>query len=408
MLKTRILKTIVFVIGVSILGINLGALPDYLKIYAADPSSRPDLRTSCATCHVNAIGGGPRNAFGNAFAAAGLKITNDLRKRFPDHFNLSDTQSVSLPVTFVKDSDYQAIVEMGGKKYIIDTQTRTVKELVAETKLAVVAPIDKNKPKTNAPEEETAYHQMDVRLIGLPTAKPIAKGALIGDFTHRFPFGDFTPTDAGGLFGLDGYAIPSFGFAYGITDRIHVGAYRSPDAAGRPILVYAGVSLLDENKKHPFTAMAHVGIEGRDNFQRNFTTSLDLTIARSITNKAQLYFVPTVSFNNRKFGAASRNFPGANTFAIGVGGALNIRPTVALLAEANWRVNEAGKLGSNEPVYGFGIEKETISRRHAFSLVFSNGAGTTFAQRSAVRSAISGPGSENSLSIGFNLSRRIF
>ncbi len=403
----RCLKFLILVVVFSFFAVKPRALPEYMRILAADPLSRPELRNQCATCHVNAAGGGERNAFGKAFAAAGFKITDDLRQKFPDVFNLPDAAQ-ALPVSFVADSDSQAIVEMNGKRYLIDTKTRRVTEV--STSAATVATAKPAAEKVPAPEAPNVYQQGDVRLISLPTAKPIPKGALISDFTHRFPFGEYEVTDLGGLLGLDGYAVPSFGFTYGLTDRFHVGAYRSPHVVGAPILVFAGASLLDENKKHPFTAMTRIGLEGRDNFQRNFTTSLELTVARSVTRHAQLYFVPTMSFNNRPFGASELNLPRANTFALGIGGALRIRPTVSLLAEANWRVNDAGKFNSTGPAFGFGIEKVTISKRHAFSLIFSNGAGTTFAQRSATRRSLvrSADESIQGLTIGFNLSRRIF
>ena len=409
MINKRCLKFLIVVVVFSFFSVKPRALPEYMRILAADPFSRPETRNQCVTCHVNEAGGGERNAFGKAFAAAGFKITDDLRQKFPNVFALPDTGQ-SLPVSFVSGSDSQAIVELNGKRYLIDTKTRRVTEVGAvPTTVATAAP-NADKAAAAATEPSDVYQQGDVRLISLPTAKQIPKGALISDFTHRFPFGEYEVTDLGGLLGLDGYAVPSFGFTYGLTDRIHVGAYRSPHVVGAPILVYAGASLLDENKKHPFTAMARVGLEGRDNFQRNFTTSLELTVARSVTRHAQLYFVPTMSFNNRPFGPSSLNLTHANTFALGIGGALRIRPTVSLLAEANWRVNEAGKFNSTGPAFGFGIEKVTISKRHAFSLVFSNGAGTTFAQRSATRRSLirSADESIQGLTIGFNLSRRIF
>jgi Membrane bound beta barrel domain (DUF5777) len=299
---------------------------------------------------------------------------------------------------------------------LIDMKTQTVREVPSET-------VTVKEPKPGETIKSTAqpgpdfsstkvYQPIDVRLVSLPTAKAIAKGALWGEFTHRFPFGDYDVNNPAGLFGLDGFAVPSFGFVYGVTDRIQVGAYRSPSTVGAPILVYAGASLLDENKGHPVSAMARIGLEGRDNFQRNFTTSLELTIARSVTSKAQLYVVPTLSLNNRSLNAPpSRNLPGETTFALGIGGAITIRPSVALMAEANYRLNEAGRFGSTLPAFGFGIEKASISRRHAFSLVFSNGAGTTFAQRSATRSSLLGSFADESfrgLTIGFNLSRRMF
>ncbi|MFN7944246.1 MAG: DUF5777 family beta-barrel protein [Blastocatellia bacterium] len=404
MQSNRIVKLFLISALLAVCASQLRAFPDYLKLYAADPSSRPDLRSRCSTCHLNSQGGGERNAFGKAFEAAGNKITDELRRQFPDYF------VPTVPVTFVQGSDSQAVVEINGKKLLIDTRTHTVSE-VAENR-----PVEKAAPRevktTAAQAEETgAYQQMDVRLISLPTAKPIPKNSLWTDFTHRFPFGEYDVTDAAGLFGLDGFAVPAFGLIYGITDRIHAGFYRSSAVTGAPIQLYLGASLLDENRRHPFTAMARIGVEGRDNFQRNFTTSLELTLARSITSKAQLYVVPTLSLNNRPFGSPVQNLPGENTFALGLGTAINIRPTVALMAEANMRVNEKGRFGSTRPAFGFGIEKVSVSRRHAFSLVFSNGAGTTMSQRSATRASLIGPFASESfegLTIGFNLSRRLF
>ncbi len=411
MTTKRYLQFLMLVVVFSFFATTPKALPEYLRIYAADPLARPELRSQCATCHVKETGGGERNAFGLAFAAAGFKITPTLRQKFPDKFDLSAASQApqALPVSFVSDSDSQAIVELNGKRYLIDTKTRRVTEIAATSATNATT---KAIPSvaTDAPENPNVYQQGDVRLISLPTAKAVPKGALIGDFTHRFPYGEYDVTNLGGLLGLDGLAIPSFGFTYGLTDRIQVGAYRSPQVVGAPIMVFAGASLLDENKGHPISAMARIGLEGRDNFQRSFTTSLELTVARSITSKAQLYFVPTISFNNRPFGPSELTLPKANTFALGVGGALRIRPTVSLLAEANWRVNDAGKFNSTAPAFGFGIEKVTISKRHAFSLVFSNGAGTTFAQRSATRRSLQRNADESiqGLTIGFNISRRIF
>jgi hypothetical protein len=407
MSKPTVTKLLILVVPFLFFGFTAHARPEYLAIYAADPFARPELRSKCSVCHIDPAGAGERNAFGKAFAAAGLKITPELRAQFPDRFTSTGGAQAPPPVTFVTDSDSQAIVEVNGKRFLIDTKARTVSEMAVEAKSGEATAIPKQEP----PEEKAnIYHPVDVRLINLPTAIPIPKGSLWTDFTHRFP----SDLDvASELFGLDGFAVPSFGFTYGVTDRIQVGAYRSPTFVGRPIELFAGLSLLDERKGHPFTAMARVGLEGRDNFSRNFTTSIELTAARSITRHAQIYVVPTVSINSRPlqaFANVTRNLPGETTFALGLGGALNIRPSVALMAEANYRINEEGRFGVTRPNFGFGIQKASISRRHSFSLVFSNGLGTTFAQRSTTRAAIL-PGAEESfkgLTIGFNLTRRLF
>jgi len=393
------------------------ARPEYMRLFAADPLSRPELRSKCSTCHVNPAGGGERNEFGKAFAAAGFVITPELRERFPNRFlSENEKQSDKPKVSFPDGSDSEAIVEINGKRYAINTKDKTVNELAptaapAAEKEKVVAVTQRSDEREERPK---VYRQVDVRLINLPTAIPIAKGSLWTDFTHRFPFTSRdSEREPAEMFGLDSLAVPSFGFLYGVTNRIHVGAFRSSTSVGRPIQLYAGASLLDEHKGDPLSLMARVGLEGRDNFQRNFTTSFEFTFARSITRHAQLYFVPTVSVGDRPFTIAQNNAPGETAVALGIGAAVNVRPSVALMAEANYRVNEASRYmgdftGIHRPVFGFGIQKASSSRRHSFSLVFTNGPGTTMSQRSMTKGLIFGDDGFNGLTVGFNISRRLF
>ena len=101
------------------------ALPEFMKLYASDPFSRSELRTHCSNCHVNPAGSGPRNEFGQAFEAAGKKITPELRQQFPALFRpggeSQDQTAAPPPVTFVPGSQSEAIVEINGKKYRINT-----------------------------------------------------------------------------------------------------------------------------------------------------------------------------------------------------------------------------------------------------------------------------------------------
>ncbi len=413
MSKNRLFKLVFTLAAFAAAGLTVQARPEYLRLYAADPASKPELR-NCALCHTNPAGGGPRNEFGKAFAAAGLEITPELRQKFPANF--AAPQGDKPAVSFVPGSDAEAVIELNGKKFVINTKDKTVKEMTAtgssattETKVAVATP-PKKEDKPDA--RPNVYRPGDVRLINLPTTIPIPKGSLWSDFTHRFPFGE--PGNQSELFGLDSFAAPSFGFIYGLTDRVQIGAYRSPTNLGRPIEVFAGVSLANELKGDPVSVMARVALEGRDNFQRNFATSFEFAFARSITRHAQVYVVPTVTVGDRPIGfSPTQNLPGETATALGVGAAVNIRPTVAIMAEANMRLNEASRYvtefsGIHRPVFGFGIQKVSESRRHSFSLTFTNGFGTTFSQRSMSRGIVGADDTPQGLTIGFNLSRRLF
>ena len=405
MTKIRFCKFVFLFSALALFASQAGALPDYMKLYNADPFAKAEFKGKCGTCHINPAGGGARNDFGKAFAQAGHQFTAALRQQFPDRFSSGpDTP----PVTFTNDNE--AVVEINGKRYAINTRDKTVKEMGTST---TVAQVPKPAP-TPEPKKSDTYEAVDVRVINLPSAADIPKGSLWTDFTHRFPFGE--PTDRVGLFGLDSIAYPSFGVVYGVTDRFHVGAYRSPGGLGRPIQLYAGTHLLQESKGHPLSFQARLGLEGRDNFQRNFTTSFEFTFARSITRHAQVYFVPTISLGDRPYTVSpTQNAEGETAVALGAGAAVNIRPSVALMAEANYRVNEASRYappgsftGIHRPVIGFAIQKASASRRHSFTLTFTNGPGTTFSQRSQTRGLVGADDSLQGFTIGFNLSRRIF
>lgn len=410
MSKSRFFKFTLIVMAFVIAGLTVHARPDYLKQYVANPLSRPELQ-NCALCHINPAGSGPRNEFGKAFAAAGLEFTAELRQKFPQNF--LSAQTAQPQVSFVPGSDSEAVVEISGKKYVINTKTKTVTEMTAEKAPSQVATVQTpTVEKRDTPAN--VYRQGDVRLINLPTAMPIEKGSLWSDFTHRFPFGE--PTNSSELFGLDTIASPSFGFIYGLTDRIHIGAYRSPSNLGRPIQLSIGASLLDEQKGDPVSVMVRAGLEGRDNFKRNFAGSFELTLARSLTRHAQLYIVPTVTVGDRPIGyAPQQNLPGETAAALGAGLAVNVRPTVALMGEFNMRLNEASRyvdpnsgIGMHRPVFGFAVQKVSVSRRHSFTLSFTNGYGTTMSQRSMSRGLVGADDTWQGLTIGFNLSRRLF
>lgn len=389
------------------------ARPEYLRIFAADPFAKAEWKTKCATCHENPAGGGPRNAFGQAFQAAGFKITPELRQKFPDRFNPPEPPKVS----FDTNCTTKVIIEISGKRWVVDTQVKTMTDEATGTVTSLVASSETATPETTAstpektPEEKGIYRPMDDRLISLPTARGIPGKSLFVNFSHRFSLNE--DRSIGGLFGLDGFANSSFGLVYGITDRIHFGFNRSPAFIGRPIEFYGGVTLADEMKGHPVSAQIRVGVEGSNNFSRNYVTSISGTVSRSLTSHAQISITPTFSINNRPLLAVRDvpKMPGENTFALGAGLAIRFRPSLAFIIEANQRL--VGDLDTHRPAFGFGIQKMTGDGKHAFALTFNNSPGFTTAQRSGTRATLFGTGSPlddtfRGLSIGFNITRRLF
>ena len=323
---------------------------------------------------------------------------------------------------FVNGSGSQIVLERDGKRYLIDTKNQTIRELVptvsastqtAQTPAAPVqtAPTPAPAAQPEAKKDSDIYYTEDIVLWNLPTAHHLEKKALMIDFTHRFNAEAFQPGGISNLLGLDSFSYSSLGFTYGITDRFFAGIYRTPTTLGRIIQLSAGAQLSRENLGHPFSSTFRVGVEGTDHFRNKYITSLEIAVARSIKKRAQIYFSPTVSFKNRSLDVIGNDVfngdtrvDGDTTVAVGAGISVDIRPTVAIVGEAIYRVSE--RLGEHRPSFMLGIQKKLY--RHSFTLGFSNSPGTTLSTRSATRGAYGLDDTFGGLTIGFNLSRRLF
>lgn len=229
------------------------------------------------------------------------------------------------------------------------------------------------------------YKPGDDVLFSLPTGRPVDKGAWLVNFSHRFPYDpSFVGANRGGvLFGLDESALPSFGLRYGVTDKLSVDIMRSPTFIGRPIQLQTAYNLLSEQNSAPFNLTARVSVEGQNDFRKNYTEDVEGIFSRSITHRAQFYAVPTISFNDRRVvqGAPNKipDFPGVNAFSIGFGGAVDIRPTVALVAEVTPTLIGGSQLGIHRAAFAFGIQKKIY--HHAFTFGVTNSPGVTVSQR---------------------------
>ena len=229
------------------------------------------------------------------------------------------------------------------------------------------------------------YKPGDDVLFSLPTGRPVEKGAWLVNFSHRFPYDSaFVGANRGNvLFGLDESALPSFGLRYGVTDKFSLDVMRSPTFIGRPIQLQAAYSVVSEQRSGPFNLTARVSVEGQDDFRKNFTEDIEGIFSRSITHRAQFYAVPTISLNARRVVQGSPNkipnFPGINAFSIGFGAAIDIRPTVALVAEVTPTLIGGSDLGIHRAAFAFGIQKKIY--RHAFTFGVTNSPGVTVSQR---------------------------
>src|SRR5215469_13625930 len=351
-----------------------------------------------------------------------------------------EMSAADLGVTFVSGSTSQILIEKNGKKYIVDAATHSIHE--AESVPSVdptIASSSKEKMQQSQnpppPAEATAnpniYEPGDDLVYSVPTGRRLDRHGFYINFTHRFPYSAAFSGVARGaiLAGLDDISVSSFGFRYGVTSKFSVAAYRSPSLIGRPIELMAAYNLLDEHDGQPFNAAVRFSIDGQNINERNFTENFELIVSRSLTHRAQIYAVPTVSIHNRPLigstgavtdpppfqpcGAALANGtplnvrPCANSMSLGVALAVDVRPTVALVAETIPTLTNGTELGIHRPAYAFGIQKKIW--RHAFTFGFTNSPGTTVSQRAGTRATyLDDPTADkpSGMFVGFDLSRQ--
>lgn len=356
-------------------------------------------------------------------------------------------------VSFVDGSSSQIIVEREGRKYLVNLVSREIKEVgttaeveesgVSSSKAEANNATQSSTTQSGAPpagpptaNKSTVYTAGDDLVFAVPTGRRVDRHGLYVNFTHRFPYeAAFTGPGRGNtLLGLDNFSVSSFGFRYGITSRLYAFAYRSPSIIGRPIEFMGGYNFLDEHDHQPLNLAARFSIDGQNNFQRNFSENFEIIASRSITRYAQVYVVPTFTIHARPLlqntnpsfadaiveqpcAAPQANGvsgsmilkPCANTISIGVAASVDIRKTVALVAETIPTVMNADQLGIHRPEFAFGIQKKIW--RHAFTLGFGNGPATIVSQRAGSNATFLGNPSANTpqnMFIGFDLTRQIF
>jgi len=342
------------------------------------------------------------------------------------------TSSPNIKVDFDNENRGVLIVESGGERYRIDTNTRTVSRL-DETPSTTRPPASKTVVAKER-ESSKAYEPYDYTIVNVPTPKQVRKHSLNLHFTHRFQE-PFWPLDesANDLFGLDSFSVSSFGVTYGFTDRLYGREYRSPlcrTGVCRTIELGVGYHWLDEAGKSPIALSTYASVEGDDNFRHDYTWNIQAMIGRSITKYVNAFFSPAAHINTNNHGRFNPRpefspFPeavrdlrlGQHTGSFGFGLNGRVRPTVSLLFEYTPRVGfkmgqiqaitdpSTGQLirlkNESEAEIGFGIEKRI--GRHVFSLTFTNTQATTTARYNSSNLAL--PPSK--VIIGFNLYRRL-
>ena len=236
--------------------------------------------------------------------------------------------------------------------------------------------------------------QPDFTLIGLPTTLRMPKFASAFRVTHRFTrplgqgdFGDL----ASDLFGLDGGGLIGLEYRFGIMSGTQIGIHRTSD---KVIELFGQHQVVRQGDRWPVTVDALATIEGGDNFSERYSPAIGVVISRTLGANGAVYAHPFWVGNTNLF--ADELADNDNTFVIGLGARLRVRPTVYVVFEAAPRFGYDP--GSTH--ISFGVEKRAGG--HAFQLNFGNDLGTTMAP--IARGGVD----YETWFIGFNISRKFF
>lgn len=234
----------------------------------------------------------------------------------------------------------------------------------------------------------------DYTLASMPTSLRLAKFKSAFRVTHRFlrPLrGDFEDV-AGDLFGLDNGADIGLEYRFGIVPNGQIGLHRSSN--GQTFVFFGQYGVIRQGSS-PVDVSAYASIEGLDNFDESHSPALGAIISRTFGEWAALYVEPTWVNNTNQL-------PGElvddnDTFYVGLGARVRIRPTVYVVAEFAPR---ASGYDPDTHHASFGIEKRAGG--HMFQLNFSNSTSTTPAQIAR------GGATSKDWHMGFNISRKFF
>jgi hypothetical protein len=235
----------------------------------------------------------------------------------------------------------------------------------------------------------------DFTIGALPTSLRSPTFGSAFRVTHRFGrplgLGDFGDLLSDFL-GLDNGAVIALEYRFGIVPNGQIGIHRSSD--GKTIELFGQYSAI-RNGPGGIEVSGFASLDGTDNFSDSYSPALGAIVSRQVGDVAALYLEP-IWVNNSNPDPAEV-VDDNDSFLVGVGTRVRIRPTVYVFGE--WVPRAAGyKPGVNHGA--FGVEKRAGG--HMFQLTFTNSFGTTMGQLAR------GGTSNDDWYLGFSISRKFY
>jgi Membrane bound beta barrel domain (DUF5777) len=239
----------------------------------------------------------------------------------------------------------------------------------------------------------------DFTLVGLPTSLRLPTFRSAFRVTHRFtrPLNDRFGDVFEDFFGLDSGAVIGLEYRFGIVKNGQVAVLRNNS---KTIQFLGQYSVLRQSAGSWLDVSALVSIEGTNNFKDSYSPAVGAILSREIGTVAALYVEPIWVNNTNRL---PKDLVDDNdTFMVGIGARVRIRPTVYLVGEYAPRSGNT-EIAPGQPGVShgsFGLEKRAGG--HMFQVNFSNAFGTTMANIAR------GGGEENDWYLGFNITRKFF
>src|SRR5215216_5467776 len=167
----------------------------------------------------------------------------------------------------------------------------------------------------------------DFTLVALPTALRVPRFKSAFRVTHRFarPLGNGDFGDlASDLFSLDSGAQIGLEYRFGLMRGLQVGINRTSD---RTIELFTEYNLLHQgNDGQPFGLNVMAAIDGTNNLRDSYSPVLGVVLSRELGKHGAVYVEPFWVNNSNPF--PTELVDDNDTFFVGVGARIRIRPTV--------------------------------------------------------------------------------
>ena len=139
---------------------------------------------------------------------------------------------------------------------------------------------------------------------------------------------------AGDLFGLDSGAQIGLEYRFGIVRNGQVGIHRTSD---KTIEFFGQYGVLRQTPRRWVDVTALASIDGTNNFRDQYTPALGGIVSRKLEEVAALYIEPIwVHHSNVQPSSAGE---AEDTFMIGLGGRVRVRPSLSIAAEFSPRTS---------------------------------------------------------------------